>query len=320
VSVGAIDGAAFALDAPEHVAAVWGDDARVLWAQGEPLMLCGPDGVGKSTIAQQLMLRRAAVSSDLKLLGRFVTPDVDHRILYLALDRPRQAARSMRRMVREADRRPLGDRLVVWQGPLPFDLVADPLALAAFAVEHAAGTVVVDSLKDVGPSLSDEVTGQAINAAMQNCVQRDVEVLALHHQRKAQGDNKRPRTLADVYGSRWLTAGCGSVIVLWGEAGDPVVELAHLKQPADEVGPLTLLHDNRLGTTTVADALDAVHIVRGHVGPALGAKEVAAVQFKKKEPSRNEVEKARPKLEAGAEAGKPRRLPAEAGEAVSSGR
>jgi integrase len=36
---------------------------------------------------------------------------------------------------------------------------------------------------------------------MQLYVAAGVEVLALHHQRKAQGDNKRPRALSDVYGS-----------------------------------------------------------------------------------------------------------------------
>ena len=54
-----LDGAAFALDAPTHVEAVWGDGSRVLWAQGEPLMIAGPDGVGKTTIGQQLTLARA---------------------------------------------------------------------------------------------------------------------------------------------------------------------------------------------------------------------------------------------------------------------
>ena len=41
----------------------------------------------------------------------------------------------------------------------------------------------------------------------------------------------KPKRLADVYGSRWLTAGMGSVLLLWGEPGDLVVEVRHLKQP-----------------------------------------------------------------------------------------
>jgi hypothetical protein len=195
-------------------------------------------------------------------------------------------------------------------------LTREPKRLAAFARQHGAGTVGVDCLKDLGGALSEEAAGQAINDAMQACVQAGIDVIEGHHQRKPQADNKRPRKLADVYGSRWLTAGCGSVVMLWGEPGDPVVEPAHLKQPADEVGPLTPLHDNRGGTTMVADASDVVRIVAMHSGPAPTAKDVARVLFKAKEPKRNDVEKARRKLEAEVEAKRLRRLPHEVGEAV----
>jgi hypothetical protein len=43
------------------------------------------------------------------------------------------------------------------------------------------------------------------------------------------------------------------VIVLEGEPGDPTVELRHLKQPAEPVGPLTLRHDHTSGVTVLFD-------------------------------------------------------------------
>src|SRR4029453_5258011 len=43
------------------------------------------------------------------------------------------------------------------------------------------------------------------------------------------------------------------VIVLDGEPGDPTVELRHLKQPAEPVGPLTLRHDHSAGRTGLFD-------------------------------------------------------------------
>jgi len=122
---GLVDGAKFALDAPTHVEAVWGDGSHVLWAQGEPLMIAKPDGVGGTTVAQQLALARAGIAEP-TLFGLPVTVQFDHRVLYLALDRPRQAARSMRRMVSAADRKLLEEGVVVWTGPLPFELVAEP--------------------------------------------------------------------------------------------------------------------------------------------------------------------------------------------------
>jgi hypothetical protein len=175
--------------------------------------------------------------------------------------------------------------------------------------------VFLDCLKDVGGRLSNEEDAAAINAAMQRCVLLGIDVCELHHQRKAQAENKKPRKLADVYGNRWLVAGCGSVALLWGEAGDPIVELSHLKQPADVVGPLTLLHDNRRGTTTVDAADDVVVLVARQSDPAT-AKDIAAALFRIADPSRNEVEKARRRLDAEVEADRLERLDAPPGEAV----
>jgi replicative DNA helicase len=309
-----IDGARFALDVPQQVAALWGEGSKVLWALEEPLMIVGPDGVGKTTIAQQLMLARMGIR-DPGLLGLAVEPETERKVLYLAMDRPRQAARSMRRMASDADRELLTQRLAVWRGALPFDVVRDPDRLLSFALEYNAGTVVIDSLKDLAPSLSDEVTGQAINHAMQVCVAAGVETLPLHHQRKAQGDNKKPKTLADVYGSRWLTAGCGSVVMLWGEAGDPIVEFAHLKQPDDVVGPLTLLHDNRTGLTTVAHSFGVVELLKANPLP-MATRDIAIGLLKKSKPSENEIVKVRRQLKAAEKEGRVKQLDIEEGEAA----
>ncbi len=96
--------------------------------------------------------------------------------------------------------------------------------------------VYIDALKDVAVKLTDDEVGSRVNAEIQEVIANGIELVADHHQRKASADNKKPRTLADAYGSVWLTAGCGSVLLLWGEAGDPIVELSHLKQPAGESG------------------------------------------------------------------------------------
>jgi hypothetical protein len=54
-----LPGGDWILDAPTETPAVWGDPSgRVAWAEGEPLLIVGPEGVGKTTIAQQLVLAR----------------------------------------------------------------------------------------------------------------------------------------------------------------------------------------------------------------------------------------------------------------------
>lgn len=88
------------LDEPTGVPAVWGHGDEVLWPMGEPCLLCAPQGVGKTTLAQQVALARAEIAGRGELLGLPVTPDT-RRVLYIAADRPRQAFRSMRRMVDE---------------------------------------------------------------------------------------------------------------------------------------------------------------------------------------------------------------------------
>ena len=40
------------------IPALWGVGESVLWAAGEPLKIVGHQGVGKTTIAQQLALHR----------------------------------------------------------------------------------------------------------------------------------------------------------------------------------------------------------------------------------------------------------------------
>lgn len=158
-------------------------------------------------------------------------------------------------MVTEEDRATLKERLVVWEGPLPFDPLVEPTALSEWITTEIGsdiGTVVADSYKDLAPGLVGDEPGARLNLAVQEVISREIEWLGLHHQRKATGDNKRPNTLADVYGSTWLTAGLGSVLLLWGTPGASTVEAVHLKQPAEIVGPLTVSHDRSTGAPVAA--------------------------------------------------------------------
>jgi replicative DNA helicase len=288
-----VDGASFILDVPREVPAIWGRGQRVLWARGESLLLVGPDGVGKTTLAGQLALARLALRAE--VLGLPVTPTAG-RVLYLACDRPAQVARSFARMVTEADREVLRARLVVWRGPPASDFVKAPETLVELAGQAGADTVIVDSLKDVADGLDKDQGGAGYNRARQRALAEGVELLELHHQRKATTENRKPTKLADVYGSRWLTAGAGSVALLWGEPGDPMVDFGHLKQPAEEVGPFRVLHDHDTGASTVTGEVDLVTLAAGYPN-GVAAVEAARAIFEVDEPRRAQVEKARRRLE-----------------------
>jgi hypothetical protein len=286
-------GGSFVLDAPETVPAVWGRDDQVLWAAGEPLLICGPAGVGKTTVACQLVAARLgdADGGPVEVLGLPVVPgDTGKKVLYLASDRPRQVQRAMRRLFREDDRGLLDERLVVWPGPPPVDFARVPETLLMLAEEANADTIVIDSLKDVALGLNTDEGGAGLNNAIQRALVEGIEVAGLHHQRKG-AHGEKPKGLADVYGSTWITAGAGSVILLWGEAGDPLVELSHLKQPAAAVGPWTIEHDHTAGRSSVSRGFELMRFLRNRRAGAT-AKEVARAWFEKAEPDDNQRKRA----------------------------
>lgn len=284
-------GGAFVLDAPATPPALWGRGDEVAWAAGEALMIVGPSGVGKTTLVNQIVSARLGITS--KVLGLPVRPS-ERRVLYLAMDRPPQISRAMARLFTEADREVLDERLVVWKGPPPNDLARHPGTLAAMCAQAGADTVIVDSLKDAVRKPSDDETGGGYNTARQMALVAGVQVIELHHQRKAGGENKKPSKLDDVYGSTWITAGAGSVLLLWGEAGDPVVELSHLKQPAEPLGPWQVLHDHATGRSEIRHQADLLAMA-GYPG-GLTPKAAAVAMFTTDKPTPAQIEKARRKL------------------------
>ncbi|WP_440709742.1 AAA family ATPase [Herbiconiux sp. YIM B11900] len=262
-----LGGGNFVLDQPESIPALWGEGDRVLWAEGEGLMIAGKQGLGKTTIAQQLVLARVGVRPP-TFLGLPVQQS-DGRTLYLAMDRPSQAARSMRRMVSEGDRERLNDRLLIWKGPLPVNVTLGASVWADWVEEQGSDVdlVVVDSLKDLAPGLTDDATASGINSAWQELITRGVQVVVLHHERKTAGGSSHETALDSIYGSTWLTSGLGSVLALSGRAGDSEVKLHHLKQPGAEVGPLALTHDHRLGVTTTTREVSIEQVFGEADGP-----------------------------------------------------
>jgi AAA domain len=199
---------------------LWGNRDVCLWMPGESFMPVGPPGVGKTTLMHLLVWAWLGLMKE--VLGWRVRPGVG-KILYLAMDRPQQIARAMARL-REPEHGPtIRDELIVWAGPLPVDLCEERDWVRDKALEVGAGLVVVDSLKDVLPDPSDEKRAGQYNQARQSILAAGIEWAEPHHNRKAGAGNKEPNTLEDVYGSRWLTAGAGSVVSLFGEPGDTVV-------------------------------------------------------------------------------------------------
>jgi hypothetical protein len=259
------DGWDFLADDDGDDVPLWGNaDTAALWQSGESLFVFGPPGAGKSTLAHLIVFARLGLLAD--VLGFPVTDD-GRKVLYLAMDRPRQIKRAMRRLVRPEHERTLTERLIVHRGPLPVN-VADGKHrdyVRDWARREGVGTVVVDSIKDVLPDASKEEPAGHYNQARQSCLAAGIEWIELHHNRKANGTNPQPNTLEDVYGSRWLTAGAGSVISLWqDEPGSPVISLRHIRTAGEKWRDTTLILDTADGTLSTEFGLSLAEFTGMH--------------------------------------------------------
>jgi hypothetical protein len=215
---------------------------------------------------------------------------------YLAMDRPMQIARAGARMIDPATMADLlRDRLLIWPGPPPLDLALHPSVLTELCRAADADTVIVDSLKDAALKLTEDETGAAYNRARPMAIQSGVQVIELHHIRKLTGGQKSQQpTLDSIYGSTWLTSGAGSVVLLNGSPGNPIIDFYHLKQPISEVGPFRILHHHDTGRSSIFHSVDLVELARGQYG--VSAAEAASALFNTAKPSDGDKERARRRL------------------------
>ena len=164
------------------------------------------------------------------MLGLPVQPG-ERNVLVLLMDRPQQAMAALARLFTEADREMLDDAAGgSGAGRRRRTSPATPGMLAAPVRRWPTRTpCVVDSLKDAALKLSDDETGCGWNRARQLAIEAGTELVELHHPRKGQDGQPQAVQAGRPVRQPVDPAGAGSVISLWGQAGDPIVELTHLK-------------------------------------------------------------------------------------------
>lgn len=299
-----LDAADWMFSSDDTAVALWGSSDEMLWVDGEALMICGLPGLGKSTLAGQLI--RAQLGLQPSVLDLPVAP-VDKPILYLGMDRPAQIRRSLRRQFSEDEREFLTGRLLVRPGPPIMDMAIDPTLLTRMAKAAGAGVVYVDSLKDAAVGLSGDEVGAMYNRARQALLASGVNICELHHMVKRNANGGAPAGIEDVYGSGWLVSGAGSVVVLSGEPGDLVVRMRHVKTPANEVGPWHLHLNPEVGAFTV-QRCDLLKSARNAGPNGLTPEDAAKDLYETSRPTPGEKKKAERQLTKLAKLGKLTRM------------
>lgn len=202
----------------------------LLQAQGY-MLLTGPAGVGKTQFSLRCALNLALGRDFLGM--QVVEPQ---RILFLSLEMGHADLKfflsTMAKDFTSEDLLLLEQNFLV--APLGEALYLDqPAEQARFNTlmeTYKPSGVFIDSVgSSSSGNVSDESTVKALMDFNDRLRQRhEVFTWYIHHNRKAQGDNKKPNKLADVYGNQYLVNRATSVYCLWPDGNS--IEVYPLKK------------------------------------------------------------------------------------------
>lgn len=112
---------------------------------------------------------------------------------------------------------------------LLFDQSADRKAIETFLETYKPEVAAFDSLsKTTMNSLDESSTKAVMDFADHIRMDHDCSVIFIHHDRKAQIGNRKPKSLEDVYGSFYITATATTVIGMWSNPNTFEIGRAHV--------------------------------------------------------------------------------------------
>jgi RecA-family ATPase len=114
---------------------------------------------------------------------------------------------------------------------LPLDHPEGQKFLEALIEEFEPDGIILDSMgKVTNESLSDERKAKELNAYYAKIRKKhDLFLWFIHHNRKANGDNKKPKELSDIYGNQYLSADLTVALSLWKEEGSDHIDVNTIK-------------------------------------------------------------------------------------------
>lgn len=213
-------------------------------------LITGQPGIGKT----QFSLQAAAhIALGRDFLG-FACAE-PRKVMFLSLEMDDVALKDFTRkqatQYSQEDLKLLNEnfRIVPLGQPLYLNYKAQQDLLLEMMLEEGIQGVFIDSLSRAmdGP-LQDEVATRNLMGWV-DTIRNSHSIFTwfIHHNRKASGDNKKPKFLADIYGSVFITSALTSAFVLWATGTKNEIELSFVKsRQSEDKDAFNILRDKNL--------------------------------------------------------------------------
>lgn len=195
------------------------------------MVVSGKPGVGKTQFTMQTLIHIALGKS---MLGWKI--DAPRRVAFISMEMGSAEIKifqdEMSKILSAEEQELLQKNfLIVPIGQaLLFDQSADRKAIEQFLETYKPEVAAFDSLSKTTMNSLDESSTKAVMDFADNIrMNYDCSVIFIHHDRKAQIGNRRPKSLEDVYGSFYITATATTVIGMWFNEKTFEIEVNYLK-------------------------------------------------------------------------------------------
>lgn len=196
------------------------------------LLLTGHTGVGKSQFCGDLA-NHLVLGQD--FLGREVT--TEKRVLFISLEMGLVELKWLRgeqlKNLSEQDIATLDKNLKFLPVgyPIYYNRDENRKALEELIQKGSFDVVIFDSLGSMTEQeLSKETDAKLLMDWNDHLrVEFGISTIIIHHHRKAQTGNKRPNSIADIYGSHYFTARASTVMTLWDPKKSGLIEVSFQK-------------------------------------------------------------------------------------------
>lgn len=195
------------------------------------MVVSGKPGVGKTQLTIQALIH---IALGKPFLGWDIT--APRKVGFVSMEMGQAEIKvfmeEMNSVLSEEDRELLHTnfQIVPIGQTLMFDNTADQKKIISYLESYLPEVVGFDSLsKTTLGSLEEATVKKVMDFADKIRMNHDCSVVFIHHDRKAQIGNKRPKNLEDIYGSFYITATATTVLGMWQSDRTYEIELNYLK-------------------------------------------------------------------------------------------